>query len=91
VHIGEVLPDLVAGVRLWAGSRLLAPAAIAALPKWMRHMGGFDQSATVDAAVTPAARATVRALSVRDSRPLLAAAARTVTPAEVRQRRVANA
>jgi uncharacterized protein (DUF2236 family) len=29
------------GIRLWAGSRLLAPAAIATLPKWMRHMGGF--------------------------------------------------
>ena len=42
-------------VRLWAGSRLLAPAAIATLPKWMRHMGNFDQPAAVDAAVTPAA------------------------------------
>ena len=101
------------GVRLWAGSRLLAPAAIATLPKWMRHMGGFDQAAAVDAAVTPAARAMVRGLSVRDSRPLLAAAgqlvphtaavlaqhldagppamARTVTPAEARERLVANA
>ena len=101
------------GVRLWAGSRLLAPAAIATLPKWMRHMGDFDQPAAVDAAVTPAARAMVLAMSVRDSRPLLAAArqlvphtaavlaqhldagppamARTVDPAEVRERLVANA
>jgi uncharacterized protein (DUF2236 family) len=100
------------GVRLWAGSRVLAPAAIATPPKWMRHMGGFDQPAALDAAVTPVARAMVRALSARDSRPLLAAAsqlvphtaavlaqhlnaglpavARTVTPAEVRERLVAH-
>jgi uncharacterized protein (DUF2236 family) len=94
------------GLQLWAGSRLLAPAAIATLPKWMRHMGGFDQSAAVDAAVTPMARAAMRAMSVGDSRLLITvgrqlvprtaevlarhlsagtpAAARTVTPAEVR-------
>jgi uncharacterized protein (DUF2236 family) len=101
------------GLRLWAGSRVLAPAAIATLPKWMRHMGGFDQSAAVDAAVVPVARAMVRALSAGESRPLLAAArtlvphtaavlaehlnagppaeARTVTPAEARERLVALA
>jgi uncharacterized protein (DUF2236 family) len=62
------------GVRLWAGSRVLAPAAIATLPKWMRRMGNFDQPAAVDAAVTPVARAMVRALSAADSRPLLAMA-----------------
>ena len=66
------------GIRLWAGSRLLAPAAIATLPKWMRHMGGFDQPAVVDAAVTQMARAMVRAMSARDSRPLLAAARQLV-------------
>ena len=66
------------GVRLWAGSRLLAPAAIATLPKWMRHMGNFDQSAAVDAAVTPAARALVRAASAANSRPLLTMAGRLV-------------
>jgi hypothetical protein len=59
------------GVRLWAGSRILAPAAIATLPKWMRHMGNFDQPAAVDAAVTPVARALVRALSANNSRPML--------------------
>jgi uncharacterized protein (DUF2236 family) len=101
------------GIRLWAGSRVLAPAAIATLPKWMRHMGGFGQPAAVDAAVAPVARAMVRAFSARDSRPLLAAAnqlvphtaavlaqhlsadppaeARTVTPAEARERLVAHA
>jgi uncharacterized protein (DUF2236 family) len=62
------------GVRLWAGSRILAPAAIATLPKWMRHMGNFDQPAAVDVAVTPVARAMVRALSANNSRPMLAMA-----------------
>jgi len=66
------------GVRLWAGSRVLAPAAIATLPKWMRHLGNFDQPAAVDAAVTPVARAMVRAMSARDSRPLLAASRQLV-------------
>ena len=62
------------GVRLWAGSRLLAPAAIATLPKWMRQLGGFDQVAAVDAGVRPAARALVRGFSVNNSRPMLALA-----------------
>jgi uncharacterized protein (DUF2236 family) len=64
------------GVRLWVGSRLLAPPAIATLPMWMRHMGNFDQSAAVDAAVTPIARAWVRAVSVGNYRPMLAVARR---------------
>ena len=64
------------GVRLWAGSRLMAPAAIATLPKWMRRMGNFDQPAAVDAAVTPLARAWVQALSARNFRPMLAVARR---------------
>jgi uncharacterized protein (DUF2236 family) len=66
------------GFRLWAGSRILAPAAIATLPGWMRRTGGFDQPASVDAAVVPAARVLVRALTVADSRPLLALARRLV-------------
>jgi uncharacterized protein (DUF2236 family) len=66
------------GVRLWAGSRVLAPAAIATLPKWMRHVGGFDQPAAVDAAVTPVARALVRAASAGNSRPMLTLARRLV-------------
>ncbi len=64
------------GVRLWAGSRVLAPAAIATLPTWMRRMGNFDQPAAVDAAVTPVAQAMVRALSARNSRPMVAMARR---------------
>ena len=63
-------------MRLWAGSRVLAPAAIATLPKWMRHMGNFDQPAAVDAAVTPIARAWVQALSANNFRPMLAVARR---------------
>jgi uncharacterized protein (DUF2236 family) len=66
------------GVRLWAGSRIMAPAAIATLPKWMRRTGGFDQPAAVDAAVTPAAKAMVRAMSANNSRPMLAVARRLV-------------
>lgn len=66
------------GLRLWAGSRVLAPAAIATLPMWMRHMGGFDQSPVVDAAVRPAARALVRGFSMRNSAPMLALAGRLV-------------
>jgi uncharacterized protein (DUF2236 family) len=64
------------GVRLWAGSRLLAPAAIATLPQWMRRMGNFDQPAAVDAAVTPIARVWVRVLSANNFRRMLAVARR---------------
>jgi uncharacterized protein (DUF2236 family) len=62
------------GLRLWGGSRLMAPAAIATLPMWMRHLGGFDQPAAVDAAVVPAARMAVRAMSLGNSGPMLAVA-----------------
>jgi uncharacterized protein (DUF2236 family) len=66
------------GFRLWAGSRILAPAAIATLPKWMRRTGGFDQPPFVDAAVVPAARTLVRGLMLADSGPMLALARRLV-------------
>ncbi|MFC7450851.1 oxygenase MpaB family protein [Rhodococcus daqingensis] len=46
---------------LWAMSRLMAPATIATLPKWMRELGGFDQPAVVDRVVAPLARVAVRA------------------------------
>jgi hypothetical protein len=62
------------GLRLWGGSSLMAPAAIARLPMWMRHLGGFDQPAAVDAAIAPAARMAVRAMSLGNSRPMLAIA-----------------
>jgi uncharacterized protein (DUF2236 family) len=64
------------GLRLWGGSRVLAPAAIATLPKWMRRVGGFEQPAAVDAAVVPVARALVRGLSAGDSAGMIALAGR---------------
>ncbi len=67
------------GLRLWAGSRILAPAAIATLPKWMRHMGNLNQPTAVDAAVTPIARAWVRAMSANNFGPMLAVA-RQIAP-----------
>jgi hypothetical protein len=67
---------------------VLAPAAIATLPKWMRRTGNFDQPAAVDAAVAPVAQAMVRALSAGNSRPLLAVARRP--PRETRRRRSAE-
>jgi uncharacterized protein (DUF2236 family) len=101
------------GVRLWAGSRIIAPAAIATLPKWMRHIGNFDQPAALDTAVTLVARAWVKALSANNFRPMLGVARHiapetadvlaqhlksgpparqtTITPAEARERLVAQA
>lgn len=55
------------GLRLWAGSRLIAPAAIATLPKWMRELGEFDQSPLIDRAVRPLVRTASNALGT--SRP----------------------
>ncbi|MET9493057.1 oxygenase MpaB family protein [Nocardia sp. NPDC006630] len=51
------------GMKLWAGSRLVAPAAIATLPEWMRRTGGFDQPGMVDAAYPKAVRAAMKVLS----------------------------
>jgi hypothetical protein len=50
-----------AGPAFWMASRILAPATVATLPKWMRTLGGFDQPAAVDAATTRIGRAAVRA------------------------------
>lgn len=66
------------GLRLWAGSRVMAPAAIATLPRWMRTLGRFDQPGVVDAAVVPAAKALVRGLAAGDGRGLTAAGRRLV-------------
>ena len=54
-------PRANAGWRFWAGSRLIAPAAIATLPKWMRVTGGFDQWRLTDFAVAQLARVGVLA------------------------------
>ncbi|WP_067702485.1 oxygenase MpaB family protein [Nocardia jejuensis] len=50
------------GFSLWAGSRLVAPAAIATLPMWMRETGGFDQPKALDVSYRPAMRAASAAL-----------------------------
>lgn len=51
------------GPRVWASSRLVAPAAIASLPKWMRTLGGFDQPAVVDVAYRTATRVALAPLA----------------------------
>lgn len=48
-----------AGTGLWLGSHLMAAATISTIPRWMRELGGFDQSAAVDALVQPLARVAV--------------------------------
>ncbi|WP_455749894.1 hypothetical protein [Nocardia tengchongensis] len=59
-------------MKLWAGSRLVAPAAIATLPEWMRVTGGFDQAAVLDAAYPPAVRAAMSALKSDRLKPAVA-------------------
>ncbi|GAA4671240.1 oxygenase MpaB family protein [Gordonia humi] len=51
------------GARVWASSRLVAPAAIATLPAWMRVLGGFDQPGVVDVGYRAATRVAVAALA----------------------------
>lgn len=67
--------------RLWAGSRLLAPAVIATLPQWMRDMGDFDQPALVDKAYRPFVRIASRVASTPS---LEVAALRVLAPATAR-------
>lgn len=47
-------------MQFWAISRLLAPATIATLPRWMRELGQFDQPGIVDAAYRPLVSAGMR-------------------------------
>ncbi|WP_420427393.1 oxygenase MpaB family protein [Algiphilus sp.] len=49
-------PAANAGIAFWAISRMLAPATIATLPKWMRVLGGFDQTALIDGIAPPLIR-----------------------------------
>jgi uncharacterized protein (DUF2236 family) len=69
-------PRARGGVRLWAMSRLIAPATIASLPKWMRRVGGFDQLGLIDAVAKPATRAAV--FATRSPRARLAVLAGTL-------------
>ncbi|WP_067547003.1 oxygenase MpaB family protein [Nocardia crassostreae] len=66
------------GPRLWAGSRLAAPAAIATLPKWMRETGGFDQPGILDAAYRPAMR--IAMATLRSDRRLALVARNAIGP-----------
>ncbi|MFE0106875.1 oxygenase MpaB family protein [Streptomyces sp. NPDC059009] len=51
----------LAGTKLWLGSRFMAPAVIATIPRWMRVLGGFDQPRALDRAIAAPARALTRA------------------------------
>lgn len=53
-------PREIAGVGLWAGSHLMSSAVISTIPRWMRELGDFDQSAMTDALIQPLARAAVK-------------------------------
>lgn len=53
---------------LWGGSRALAIATTATIPRWMRRIGGFDQPRALDAAVVPVAKALVRAATPLSAR-----------------------
>ncbi|TCO52285.1 oxygenase MpaB family protein [Actinocrispum wychmicini] len=76
-------PSAKGNRRISAISRLMAPATIATLPKWMRTVGGFDQPATIDGMVVPAGRAAFRVLNARDGRTFLTLL-RDATPATYR-------
>lgn len=52
-----------AGLPFAIGSRLLALASIATLPKWMRTLGNFDRPGIVDTVVKPLTRALVWAFT----------------------------
>ncbi|MCU1680085.1 MAG: hypothetical protein JWQ81_824 [Amycolatopsis sp.] len=55
------IPRASGNAKMWAVSRLMAPATIATLPKWMRELGNFDQPSALDAAILPATRLAMRA------------------------------
>lgn len=48
--------DSNGGWPFWFASRVIAPATIASLPKWMRTTGTFDQPRLLDIVVPPAMR-----------------------------------
>lgn len=53
------------GFKLWLGSRLVAPAAISTLPRWMRKLGGFELPSGVETAQKPLVRAAVSSIADR--------------------------
>lgn len=52
--------SMTSGSGDWLLSRLLAPAVISTMPRWMRELAGLPQSAATDAAIAPLTRAAVR-------------------------------
>jgi uncharacterized protein (DUF2236 family) len=65
------------GLKVWVGSRMLALASIASLPKWMRRLGGYDQLGAIDLAVRPAGRILAR---IAELRPVKLAILRSYAP-----------
>ncbi len=57
-------PRSGSNLRFWAVSRLMAPATIATLPRWMRELGQFDQPGIVDVAYRPLVSAAMSVASV---------------------------
>ncbi|MFE3545424.1 oxygenase MpaB family protein [Nocardia sp. NPDC059177] len=66
-------PRANGGVEIAVGSRLLAMASIATLPKWMRELGRFDRPRFVDRAITIPARLVAKVAAARNLRLLTAA------------------
>ncbi|AEF42837.1 oxygenase MpaB family protein [Hoyosella subflava] len=78
------------GILIWAASRIIAPATIATLPKWMRVSGGFDQPAIVDKAVVPLTRAAVRVATIPAVADRVLRVIAPMTGATLRQHRTAS-
>ncbi|MBB3038294.1 oxygenase MpaB family protein [Hoyosella altamirensis] len=78
------------GILIWAASRIIAPATIATLPKWMRVTGGFDQPAIVDKAVVPLTRAAVRVATIPAVADRVLNVIAPMTGATLRQHRAAS-
>jgi len=64
-------PRTNGGIAFSTLSRVIAPATIATLPKWMRTSGQFDQSAFVDRAIIGATKIEMRALGIKKLGPPL--------------------
>lgn len=55
IHYFLHTPREIGGAGLWAGSNLMSAAVISTIPRWMRELGGFDQSSFTDALIQPLA------------------------------------
>jgi len=50
---------------IWPATHAVRIASIALIPRWMRQLGGFDQTGVIDAASLPLTRATITAFANR--------------------------